>query len=227
MKEKNISHSGHRQRLRDRFDRYGLDSFSDRNALELLLFYVLPRQDTEPLASALLEQFGSFENVMEAAPEELRQVPGLGENAALFLQLIPAVCRRYLIRKADDGERINCPEVAGEYLYPYFCFQKDERIFGLFLDGHSHVLACEELSKGVIDAAEIGVRLLVNRALELKCCYVILAHNHPSGVLLPSTEDEEATLRLREALGTVGVTLEDHLIIAGESYLSMSEAGIL
>ena len=222
-----MPHSGHRRRLRDRFDRYGLDSFSDQNALELLLFYALPRQDTAPLASALLEQFGSFENVMEAGPEELQEVPGMGENAAMFLQLIPAVSRRYLIRKADSGDRITCPETAGEYLFPYFCFQKEERIFGLFLDGRSHILACEELSKGVIDAAEIGVRLLVNRALELKCCYLILAHNHPSGILLPSTEDEHATLHLQEALNTVGVTLVDHLIIAGDEYLSMSEAGIL
>ena len=227
MKEQDTSHSGHRQRLRERFERYGLDSFSDLNTLELLLFYALPRQDTNPLAHALLENFGSLENVLEAMPEELREVPGMGESAALFLQLIPAVSRRYLIRKANHSDQITSPEAAGEYLLPYFFYEQEEHIYGLFLDNRSHILACEELSKGVVNAAEIGVRALINRAVELKCCYIILAHNHPSGVIMPSAEDEFATLQLRQALNGVGVSLIDHLIIADDSYMSMSEVGML
>ena len=227
MKEKNASHGGHRQRLRERFEHYGLDSFSDVNALELLLFYALPRQDTNPLAHALLDHFGSLEAVLEATDEELRAIPGMGENAALFLRLIPAMSRRYLLCKSGKIDQITNPEAAGEYMLPFFLYQQEERIYGLFLDSRCHVLSCEELSKGVIDAAEIGVRILIERALDLKCCYVILAHNHPSGVIVPSTEDEIATLRLRQALNTVGITLSDHLIIYGDSYMSMSEVGIL
>lgn len=227
MKEKNAAHGGHRQRLRERFDRYGLDSFSDLNALELLLFYALPRQDTNPLAHALLDKFGSLESVFEAEPEELREVPGMGESAALFLQLIPALSRRYLIRKANQSNQIADPEAAGEYLLPYFLYEQQERVYGLFLDNHFRVLVCEELSKGVINAAEIGVRALINRALELNCCYLILAHNHPSGLVTPSAEDEYATLRLQQVLNTAGISLIDHLIVAEDSFMSMCEVGTL
>ncbi len=227
MAEKDSAHSGHRQRLKTRFARYGLDSFSDLNALELLLFYVLPRQDTNPLAHALLETFGSLEAVLEARPEELRAVPGMGENAALFLQLIPALSRRYLIRKSDTISSVTTPEEAGEYLLPHFYYQPDELVYALFLDSRSHILACEQVNRGVVNAAEIGVRALVGRALELKSSAVILAHNHPSGICMPSTEDESATLRLRQSLRTVGIDLSDHLIMAGDEYLSMSEVGIL
>ena len=225
--KKDVPHSGHRQRLRERFDRYGLDSFSDLNVLELLLFYALPRQDTNPLAHSLLERFGSLENVLEAAPEELREVPGMGENAAVFLQLIPAVSRRYLLRKGAQTTVINTPEAAGEYLFSCFTFRREEAIFGLFLDSRFHVLSCEELNKGVINGVEIGVRALINRALELKCSCVVLAHNHPSGIVMPSAEDENTTLRLRQALNAVGITLSDHLVFAGNSFMSMSEVGML
>lgn len=227
MAEKDNAHKGHRQRLKNRFAQYGLDSFSDLHALELFLFYVLPRQDTNPLAHALLEHFGSLEAVLEAEPEELSAVPGMGESAAVFLQLIPAVSRRYLIRKGERNLPIATPEDAGEYMLPYFLYAREEMIYALFLDSRSHPLSCEAVNKGVINAAEIGVRSLVSRALELKCSYIILAHNHPSGVILPSTEDEAATLRLRQTLHAVGVTLSDHLIIAGDSFLSMSEVGML
>lgn len=227
MTIKEQPHSGHRQRLKNRFDRHGLDSFSDLNALELLLFYALPRQDTNPLAHALLERFGSLDAVLEAEPEELKGVAGMGENAALLLRLIPAISRRYLIRKSDGNTVIDDPESAGEYLFPHFCFRQEELIFALYLDSRFHVLDCEELNRGVVDAVDIGVRALVNRALELQSSFVVLAHNHPSGVDMPSIEDEAATLRIRQALSAVGISLCDHLVFAGNSYMSMSEVGML
>ena len=227
MAEKDNAHKGHRQRLKNRFAQYGLDSFSDLNALELLLFYALPRQDTNPLAHALLDRFGSLEAVLEASREELESVSGIGDNAVQLLQLIPALSRRYLIRKAAQHAPVTNPEEAGEYLLPYFAYAREELVYALYQDSRSCILACEQVNRGVVNAAEIGVRTLISRALELKCSYVILAHNHPSGVLLPSTEDEAATLRLRQLLNTVGITLSDHLIIAGDSFLSMSEVGIL
>ena len=227
MNEKDSTHKGHRQRLKNRFVQYGLDSFSDLNALELLLFYALPRQDTNPLSHALLDRFGSLEGVLEASPEELNTVPGIGDNAALLLRLIPALSRRYLVRKGAQHAPVTTPEEAGEYLLPYFTFAQEELVYALFQDSRFCILACEQVNRGVVNAAEIGVRALVSRALELKCSYLILAHNHPSGVVLPSTEDEAATLRLRQTLHTVGIALSDHLIIAGDSFLSMSEVGIL
>lgn len=227
MTEQDNAHQGHRQRLKERFDEYGLDSFNDLNVLELLLFYALPRKDTNVLAHALLERFGSLEAVLEAEAEELSSVPGMGETAGRLLRLIPAVSRRYLLRKGTVSHAINTPEEAGEYLLPHFLYAREELVYALFLDSRSRVISCEELNRGVVNAAEIGVRALVSRAMELKASSVILAHNHPSGVALPSTEDESVSLRLRQALHLVGVSLSDHIIIAGSEFLSMSEVGIL
>ncbi len=227
MAKNENAHSGHRQRLKGRFALYGLDSFSDLNALELLLFYALPRQDTNPLAHALLEKIGSLEAVLESSPQELSTVNGMGESASLFLQLIPAMCRRYLIRKGDRFDAITTAEEAGEYMLPYFTFEQEELVYALFLDSYNRVLGCEQVNRGVVNAVEIGVRALISRALELHSSALILGHNHPSGIPLPSVEDERSTLRLRQSLGAVGLVLQDHLIFAGDRYSSMSEIGIL
>ena len=106
-------HDGHRQRMKERFLGHGLDNFNDINALELLLFYAAPRRDTNALAHALLDRFGSFSAVLEADEQELLAVPGVGENAVTLLRLIPAVSRRYLLDKSPADEPVNSAEAAG------------------------------------------------------------------------------------------------------------------
>lgn len=220
-------HSGHRQRLKSRFAQQGLEGFSDENALELLLFYALPRQDTLPLARALLSRFGSLDGVLEASQEELCTVAGMGESTALFLQLFPALSRRYLIRRGERPPAIATPAQAGAYLLPFFTYAREELVYALFLDGGNCVLACEQVNRGIVNAVEVGVQALIQRALALQSSTLILAHNHPSGIALPSVEDENATLRLKEALSHAGIGLQDHIILAGDQFLSMGELGIL
>ncbi len=227
-RRKNVGiHEGHRQRMKERFLRHGLDNFDDVNVLELLLFFALPRQDTNPVAHALLDRFGSLDAVLEASESELREVKGVGDSAAVLLRLIPALTRRYLITKTPDGEPVQTPSQAGRYFVPRFFYEKEEVVLALLLDARRRPLCCEEMSRGAVNAVEINARRIASLALERKASGVILAHNHPSGVALPSREDELTTAQLRKALALVGVELYDHVVVAGSNYVSMKECGLV
>ena len=220
-------HDGHRQRMKTRFLEYGLDNFDDVNALELLLFYALPRQDTNAVAHALLDRFGSLSSVLEAPPGDLVSVPGVGENAAALLRLIPEISRRYMVQKSENSDPVDDPTSAGRYFVPRFMYETEEVVLALLLDARKRPLLCRELSRGVVNAAEISARKLAELCLERRASAVILAHNHLSGVALPSAEDENTTAALRRALNLLGVELCDHVIVAGCEYVSMRESGLI
>ena len=220
-------HDGHRQRMKTRFLEHGLDNFDDVNALELMLFYAQPRQDTNVTAHALLERFGSLSAVLEASPRDLTAVSGVGESAAVLLRLIPEISRRYMVEKSDSADPVDTPTAAGRYFLPRFMYETEEVVLALLLDARKRPLLCRELSRGTVDAAEISARKLAELCLERKASGVILAHNHLSGVALPSAEDETATASLRRALGLLGVELCDHVIVAGCEYVSMRESGMI
>lgn len=220
-------HDGHRKRMRDRFLRYGLENFDDVNALELLLHFAVPRRDTNVLAHTLLRQFGSLNGVLEATVEELKSVPGVGDNTAALLRLIPAVSKRYMVDKFPDTEPVDTPTAAGRYFLPRFMYETQEVTLALLLDARKHPLSCHELYRGVVNAAEIQTRRLAELCLQRHASAVVLAHNHPSGIASPSREDEETTACLRRALSLLGVELCDHIIVSGCNYVSMKECGML
>lgn len=220
-------HDGHRQRMKKRFMKYGADSFDDINLLELILFYAIPRTDTNLLAHALLDRFGSFSAVMEASPSQLMEVEGVGENTAALLHLIPAVSQRYVQGKTPADQALSTPAEAARYLIPLYMYETDEVIRAVFLDARDRPIACRELSRGVVDAATISSRKLAEDALRNRASAVILSHNHPSGVALPSAEDEFTTQQMARALEILGIELRDHIVIAGCEYVSMREGGLL
>lgn len=220
-------HDGHRQRVRERFLKHGLDNFDDITALELLLFYARPQGDTNPLAHALLNRFGSLGAVLDAPVSELVKIPGVRETTATLIKLIPALSRRYLLSQTSGNDPVDTPIKAGHFFIPYFLHAREELAYALFLDARRCPLGCVELSRGVVNAVEINTRRLASMALERNASYVMLAHNHLSGVALPSMEDEESTRRLAEALKLIGVDLCDHVVVAGSDYVSMRECGML
>ena len=175
-------HDGHRQRLKERFAQEGLDHFDDLYVLELLLYYAIARKDTNPIAHALLDHFGSLTAVFEATPEELQKVPGIGRNTAIFLSLIPQVGRYYQIKRADPGDILHTLEQCGRYLVPYFYGREHETVFLLCLDAKCKVLGCKLVGEGSVNSANIPVRRVVEIALNTNATTVVLAHNHPSGI---------------------------------------------
>lgn len=220
-------HDGHRDRLRARFLEYGLDNFNDLNALELLLFYAIPRRDTNEIAHALLECFGSLEGVFYASERELLQVPGIGTNAAALICLVPQLMKKSALSRPDRREVIMNSSDAGRYFVPRFMYEQDEVVYLLCLDGQKRVIKCAEMGRGVVNCVETSIRRIVETALKYKSSSVILAHNHPDGLALPSSEDDMVTKQVSTALALVGVSLEDHIIVAGDDFVSFADSGIM
>ena len=220
-------HDGHRDRLRDRFREHGLDTFNDLNALELVLFYAIPRRDTNEIAHALLEHFGSLHAVFEASERELCAVPGVGIQAATLLRLFPQLMRKSACSKAATIKTIHGSAEAGEYLIPRFLYEQDEVILLLCLDSQKRVITCAEVGRGVVNASETSIRRIVETALKNRSSSVILSHNHPNGLACPSVEDDRMTKQVFRSLTLVGIPLEDHIIVAGEDYASFRDMGML
>lgn len=219
-------HEGHRQRLRQRFMDEGLDNFTDVQVLELLLFPCIPRRDTNPLAHRLLERFGSLSQVLDTSMEELTRVEGIGENTAMFLKLIPAVTRYYSVDRSKRGcTFLQTTESCGQYLLGYFEGQINETVFLLCLDAKCKPLCCQKVGEGSVNSAGIPIRRLVEIALAANATSVVLAHNHPGGLAIPSQEDILTTRRVAAALDAVEIQLADHLVMADGDFTSMLQSG--
>lgn len=219
-------HEGHRERLRKRFKEEGLDGFSEIQALELALFYTISRKDTNPIAHALLDHFGGLAQVLEAPVEELQKVPGVGESTAVYLRMITELGRLYMVSRTSQTKILTTLEQCAEYMLPYFYGRRLETVFLLCLDAKCKVLCCKEVAEGSVNAAGISVRKVVETALGANATSVVLAHNHPSGVAVPSGEDVQTTRRIAAALATVEIHLVDHIVVADEDYVSMAQSGV-
>ena len=215
-------HDGHRRRLRQRYLQSRLTGFDDLAILELLLCFAIPRQDTNPIAHNLLDRYGTLSAVLEAPPEELQQVEGIGESAAVLLTLVPAVARRHMSQRASDGKPLATTTQLGAYLTPRFFGERDEVVWLLCLDARLRPVDCRLLFRGSVNSAAISVRKIVEVALACSAASVVLAHNHTSGLAAPSREDERTTRRLRAALEALDIPLLDHIIVAGGEFFSMA-----
>lgn len=222
MPKENI-HEGHRKRLRERFLRDGLSSLTDREALELLLTYAIPRRDVDEDAAALLARFGSLSGVLDADPAALRSVPGVGEGAAAFLSLLPELFGRYARSRLGERPRLSDPAAAARYAVTLFQGAREERAFLICLDLTGHVLGAPLLSRGTLDETPLYPRQVVEQALAMHAHAVMLAHNHPGGTPHPSRADIDMTRRVADALTAVGIRVLDHLIVGRGVCFSMAK----
>lgn len=218
-------HKEHRQRVKKRFLAEGLDNFDELHALELLLFYAIPQRDVNPLAHQLLDHFGNLRRVLEAPPEQLMAVPGVGEHAAILLGLVKGLSRKYMTSTDETVIQLNTLEECGAYLLDRFIGRRDEAVILLCLDAKRSPLACRVISEGGVNATDVSVRKVVEAAIAVNATTVVLAHNHPSGIAVPSMEDIVTTRRMGCALDAVGIPLEDHIVVAGRDYVSIRQSG--
>ena len=218
-------HEGHRARVKQKFREHGLESFTDIEALELLLFFAIPRSDTNVLAHALLKRFRDFRGVMQADLADLQSVPGIGENAATLLHLVKEMNSRYLRASSIRGAAIHSTADAGAFLRPLFSYCGEERSGLLCLDAAGCVIDWHILAEGTTTMVSLAAREIVDLALRDKAASVIMAHNHVSGVALPSKADVESTSRVYRMLNMIGVRLLDHLIFSEADFVSMRDSG--
>ena len=220
-------HDGHREKMKKRFLEGGLDHFADHEALELLLFYAIPRRDTNELAHRLIDRYGSLDAVFSAPAEDLMRVDGIGEHAAALIKLVPRMVQKSRLAAVRRETVLSDVDRMGEYLLERFRGEKNEVIYQLCLDRKGKLLSCRRLNEGGVDSSELNIRRLVENALLASASLVVLAHNHPSGIALPSQEDYVTTDRVAEALEVVGIRLLDHIIVADDDYVSMAASGVL
>ena len=211
-------HAGHRDRLRMRYDRSGMDDYADHEVLELLLTYVFSRGDVNDKAHALVNRFGSVAGVLDALPEELQEVDGIGPQAARFLTMLPSVFRRYLLNKTDPGEPMDTLAKIGEFLHTKYTGITFERVYLLLFDNSMRLIACCHLDDGAVNCSKVTLRRVAELALLKHASSVVLAHNHPMGLAIPSSADIEVTHSVENSLETVGVTFLEHIIVTENSY---------
>lgn len=221
-------HDGHRERKRSQFLTSGPDSFADHELLEMLLYYVIQRQDTNPIAHSLIQRFGSLKDVLCASPEELMEVPYIKERAAVLIRLAGVLYQRALLAETDQEELFDTLAKIGNYFCRRFIGQSKEILYQLCLDNHGKKRGLYKLSEGDIDSASLSIRKVMENTLYSKSTMVVLAHNHPSGIALPSETDVITTKMVRDALETMNVRLIDHVIVASDGdYVSLAESGLL
>ena len=218
-------HDGHRKRMRQRFLAEGLDQFTDVQILEILLFYCIARQDTNPIAHELLNHFGSLSQVLEAPVEELCKVDGIGENTAVFLKLITQVGRCYLTDRASKSRILPTLDSCAKYLQTFFFGRNVETVYLLCLDAKCKILCCKKISEGDVNSTTLSVRKIVETALSTNASSVVLAHNHPGGLAVPSNVDVQTTLRIADALQAVDVHFIDHILVTDDDYVSLAQSG--
>jgi len=220
-------HSGHRARLREQFLEHGLDTFADHQALELLLSFAIPRRDVNPIAHGLMNHFGSFSKVFEASPQDLLEVDGIGEHGVTLIRLVTALGRRYQLDRGKEDLILSDTKRTGNFVAPLFHGLTDEAVYLVCLDGSLRVTHHEKLAEGSVNALSFSIRRAVEIALKRKAVYVVLAHNHPSGLAIPNVTDIATTEQLIGALAPLGIRLADHIIVAGDDFVSMRDSGHL
>ncbi|MBR3269558.1 MAG: RadC family protein [Oscillospiraceae bacterium] len=223
MKEKPI-HEGHRSRMRERYLKSGLNGFQSHEILEMILYYAIPRKNTNPTAHALLQRFGSLEKVFAAEPGELEKVPGMTENAALMLRMMRDL---YQMQTAEDQQKtaLDSGQRACDFFRRLYRFEQREIVRLAFLDENLYLKKCIVLSEGHPTAATVSVRDITEAALAESCNIVILAHNHPNGTASPSDTDISTTRCTAQALLKNGIILSDHIIVGTDKTRSLRECG--
>ena len=214
-------HKDHRKHSKDRFLSEGLDSFEPHNVLELLLFYSIPQKDTNETAHMLINRFGSLSAVFDAPYDDLLTVPGISEHSATLIKLIPAISRRYAMEKNSKVTKLSSIEDIGKYLVARYLGVTEETVLLLLLDNKFGLIDCVKVHEGSVNSSAITMRKLIETALFKRASMVVLAHNHPSGVALPSSDDLFTTQQVKRAFDLVEIGMLAHIIVAGDTFTNI------
>jgi DNA repair protein RadC len=218
---------GHRDRLRSRYRDNGDTSLADYEILELLLFRLIPRKDTKPIAKALLARFGTLSGVFGAPASLLQEVNGIGETVALDIKLISTIGHRTLKSEIRNKQILSSWSAVVEYCHAAMAHETREQFRILFLDKRNVLIADEVQGTGTVDHTPVYTREVIKRALELSATALILAHNHPSGDPAPSRADIDMTRTIIEAAKPLGITVHDHIIIGKDGHVSFKGMGLI
>ncbi len=220
-------HEGHRKRVKNKLLKHGIDCFEAHEALELLLFYSIPQGDVNPLAHRLIDTFGSLDRVFEADPADLMKVKGVGEHSAVLIKLVMGLIKEYGRQKAEGRPCLNSPNDAVDYAVSMFTGETVEKCYLMSFDSKLRLISCDLVSQGSGHGTAIVIKQVAEIASRHRASSVIMIHNHPDGLLIPSVADNDATKKVYRALGAIGIELVDHIIVSEGKALSFAQAGVM
>lgn len=218
-------HNGHRARIRAAYLERGLDGMADHEVLELLLTYAIPRIDVNPVAHRLLNTFGSLSDVLSAEPQQLMRVEGIGAQAASYLHLLFDVHRRINLQSIQNiggAARLETPQDACRYALALASRDRYETLRLISLDSSMTVLHTDVLASGTLTKVAVEPRRVIETALLHNARYLILTHNHPSGILVPSSDDAEAATVIQDVASKLEIDVRDQLILSKNAAYSFS-----
>lgn len=224
--KKGSIHDGHRERMRERLLNSNINSFQDHELLEMLLYYIQPRGDNEK-AHKLLREFGSLDMIINANLDDLQRRCGLSHKASVFFVIIRETLRRFDKERWKPKKLIDSSDIAGEYGKFLLSHEKVECFYVIALDSQSRLISAELISMGTVNETHVYTRSIIEAVIKCNARTVILAHNHPGGSLIPTKSDVETTVNIIKALNMIDVFVADHIIVAGNEYLSMSDKGLI
>ena len=218
-------HSEHRNRMRKEFLAHGFDETTPlHKVVEMLLFYSIPRKDTNNTAHLLVNKFKTLENILSASPEELMSVSGVGENTVAYFNLIRHVSKSYVESKISKTKRFkNADEIFDFLLRKYFDATKEMVAITSF-DAAGRLLGFDIVNEGDIAMVGVSMRRILETVVKREAVSVILSHNHPGGIAVPSTDDVVTTEKIYKLLASANVILLDHIIIADDDYVSFVQS---
>jgi DNA repair protein RadC len=222
-----ITHVGHRERLRERFNVGGPAALPDYELLEMILFRCIKRGDTKPLAKMLLARFGSFAEVISAAPERLQEVKGVGPAIVTELKLIQAAALRLTRASVINRPLLSSWNAIIDYCRAAMAYDDTESFRLLFVDKKNQLIADEVQQTGTVDHTPVYAREVIKRALELSASAIIMVHNHPSGDPTPSYADIDMTKKIIAAGDKLGILVHDHIIIARNGHVSFRNLQVI
>lgn len=222
-----MEHTGHRQRMRERFLADGLQGFAPHEILELILFFAIPQRNVNPLAHRLINHFGSLHGVLDAPAEELEKVDGVGRYAATLLSLFSHVSRQLAMSREGEKRFIGNRRLASEHCFHLLRGLQEEHFYAVCLDAKLCLIKDVLISRGTQDEVPAYPRLVAEAVLRHNAHSVVLCHNHPGGSSFPSQHDLDVTKKLGDMLSALGVVLADHVIVSGTDAFSMVSHGLI
>lgn len=215
-------HAHHRQRMKDKFLKYGLEIFSEHEIMELLLFYVLPHVDTNEIAHHLINKGGSFSGAFQIPYDEMKKISGIKDQAATFLKLIPELARYYAMKEAEHAASpgMTYEEIARLCVSSYIGY-KSEVLTAFYFDPSMHLVESKTIGIGSFHSVSTNISSIIDSSIKLNAPNCVLAHNHPTSSLFPSPDDFEGTNKLQRIFAQADINLVEHFVVSGDSYLGI------
>lgn len=205
-------HAGHRERMKRKYLEHGIETLEPHEMVEILLYYAIPQKDTNPIAHRLIKTFGTVSGILNAPPDALTQIEGVTSSAAAYLRLIGDVHRHCERESTPPGTVLNTTRALRNYLWPYFEGMREESVYAVTLNVLCEAIGAHKIASGMPTLTQVGIRRVVGCAIADGAAAIVLSHNHPSGIALPSKEDVAVTGLLAKALFPLDMSLRDHLI---------------